>query len=88
MDIGIRELKNQLSKYLKIVRQGKTIAITQRGKIIAYMTPSNRSQELEDLMALIQEGKAHWKGGKPAGLKRLVKITGKPVSRIVIEDRR
>lgn len=30
--VGIRELKNHLSKYLRAVKAGKTILITDRGK--------------------------------------------------------
>ena len=35
--IGIRELKNRLSEYLRMVRQGEDILITNRGKVIAEL---------------------------------------------------
>jgi len=33
--VGIRELKNQLSKYLKLVKDGEVIIVTDRNEIIA-----------------------------------------------------
>lgn len=88
MAVGIRELKNKLSQYLKAVRQGEKLAITDRGEVIAYITPAEKSNQYEELVRLIREQKASWKGGKPAGSKHPVKVTGKPTSQIVIEERR
>ena len=33
--VGIRELKNQLSRYLKLVKNGEVVIITDRKKVIA-----------------------------------------------------
>ena len=33
--VGIRELKNRLSEYLRIVRTGETVLVTDRGEVIA-----------------------------------------------------
>jgi hypothetical protein len=37
---------------------------------------------------MVREDKAAWKGGKPAGSLKPVEATGKPVSEIVVEERR
>ena len=37
--VGIRELKNGLSKYLRRVRRGDTIVITDRGTAVAEIVP-------------------------------------------------
>lgn len=36
---GIREIKNQLSEYLRYVAQGETILVTDRGRVVAQLTP-------------------------------------------------
>lgn len=36
---GIRELKNKLSEYLRLVRDGEAVLITDRGRVIAQITP-------------------------------------------------
>jgi len=33
--VGIRELKNRLSEYLRIVRSGETVLVTDRGEVVA-----------------------------------------------------
>jgi len=81
-------LKNKLSHYLDDVKQGKKLAVTERGKIIAYLTSAEKAPDFEKMVELIREDLAFWKGGKPRGSARRVKVSGKPVSEIVIEERR
>jgi prevent-host-death family protein len=56
--VGIRELKNRLSEYLRYVRVGETVLVTDRGEVIAeIVTPGSRtfdgvpSEVLESLPA-------------------------------------
>lgn len=35
--VGVRELKNRLSEYLRAVKQGEQILITDRGQVIAEL---------------------------------------------------
>lgn len=88
MPVGIRELKNKLSSYLEKVKQGEQLAVTERGKIIAYILPSEKSPGYEELIQLVREDRASWKGGKPAGSAKPAAAKGKPVSQIVVEERR
>jgi antitoxin (DNA-binding transcriptional repressor) of toxin-antitoxin stability system len=37
--VGIRELKNKLSDYVRQVRSGETILITDRGEVVAEINP-------------------------------------------------
>jgi len=86
--VGVRELKNNLSRYLKSVKAGEKLAVTERDEIVAYVVPAGRGSEHERLVALVRDGKAEWKGGKPAGLKRRPRPRGKAISEIVLEERR
>lgn len=36
---GVREIKNKLSEYLRLVRQGETVLVTDRGEVIAQLSP-------------------------------------------------
>ena len=51
--VGIRELKTNLSKYLRRVKTGQTVIITERGKPIGRIVPEGLSQaeRLETLVA-------------------------------------
>ena len=37
--VGIRELKNRLSEYLREVRAGESVLVTDRGEVIAELSP-------------------------------------------------
>jgi antitoxin (DNA-binding transcriptional repressor) of toxin-antitoxin stability system len=37
--VGIRELKNRLSEYIRLVRTGETILVTDRGEVVAELRP-------------------------------------------------
>src|SRR5687768_11784375 len=41
--VGVRELKNRLSEYIRHVRSGERVAITDRGEIVAEMSPPGQS---------------------------------------------
>jgi prevent-host-death family protein len=37
--VGVRELKNRLSEYLRQVRSGEELLVTDRGEVVAELTP-------------------------------------------------
>jgi len=37
--VSSSELRTRLGRYLRLVRKGETIAITIRGKTVAWLTP-------------------------------------------------
>jgi prevent-host-death family protein len=86
--VGIRELKNQLSRHLKRVRAGHRLVVTEHGKPIATIVPVEGRPIPEWAQRLVREGKIHWNGGKPLGAKRPPRIKGPTVSDAVLEDRR
>jgi prevent-host-death family protein len=85
---GIRDLKNRLSHYLKEVKRGRSIVVTERGKVVATIIPAQEPPVVTKLKKLARTGLGTWSGGKPKGASRLVVVKGKPVGDIVLEDRR
>ena len=41
--VGIRELKNRLSEYLRQVRSGESVLVTDRGEVVAVVSPPGQS---------------------------------------------
>ena len=56
--VGVRELKNRLSEYLRAVKRGERVLITDRGQVIAELRQPSVDPEL---------------GGLPAALALLVR---------------
>ena len=56
-EVGVRELKNQLSRYLDQVKSGGEVTVTQHGKPIARLCPvapeTDRRQELIDAGVIV-----------------------------------
>ena len=86
--MGVRELKNRLSEFLRRVTEGERITVTDRGRPIAVLGPAEAAAHDEDIRQMVREGLAAWGGGKPRGLKKRIRIRGGPISDTVLEDRR
>lgn len=86
--VGVRELKNRLSQYLKRVRAGERLVVTERGKPVAIITPPSVTRADRRIEAMLREGVARWGGGKPRGASRPPRIKGPSVAQAVIEGRR
>ncbi len=84
---GLRELKNRLGHYMRKVRQGETIEVTDRGRPFARLVPSPEAAVRKKLDPLIKKGLVSWGGGKPKGLHPRIRVTGKPLSEMILEDR-
>ena len=84
MDIGIRELRDGLSRHLAHVREGHTITVTDHGKPIAKIVPVDGQSNLQQL---IEEGVVR----PPVRPKRPARIpseAGGIVSDLIPEQRR
>jgi prevent-host-death family protein len=42
--VGVRELKNRLSEYLRSVRLGESVLVTDRGEVVAELLPPGQAQ--------------------------------------------
>lgn len=90
--IGIRQLKAELSRHLRRVEAGETIAVTDRGRVIATIHPVSPVEEhpaVQWARAMVAAGKMSWSGKKLTPPKRPARLRGSAtVSDAVIEDRR
>jgi prevent-host-death family protein len=90
--VGSREFKNRLGRYLRAVRQGKTLIVTDRGKPVAKVSPPDEQPDSaptldEVLDRLVGHGLLH-RGRRPFGKFKPIPSHGKPASEMIIEDRR
>jgi len=85
--VGTRELKNKLSEYLRRVKAGETIIVTEHGKTIGQIIPIKPTVE-ERLQAMVSAGQAEWNGQKLKSYHpRAVNKGSRQLSDRVIEDR-
>jgi antitoxin (DNA-binding transcriptional repressor) of toxin-antitoxin stability system len=85
--VGIREIKNRMSEFIRKAKAGERIVVTERGKPVAVITRPG-GIDYEAIEGMIHERQASWGGGKPRGSRRPPKIKGASVADAVIEDRR
>jgi prevent-host-death family protein len=88
---GVKDVKNNLSRLLARVKAGEEVLITERGKPVARIVKEERGDKsvLAAQAPLIQRGiialpsRSILKDGLT-----VADVSGKPVSEMVIEDRR
>lgn len=51
MEVGIRELRDNLSRYLERVRAGEEVVVTDRGRAVARVSPMSGVRTLDRLIA-------------------------------------
>jgi len=88
--VGGREFKNRQGYYMRKVKKGETLIITERGKPVAQVSPVSEWQVLtleEKLDEMARQG--HVRKGRGRRLRpfRPIPLRGKPASQIIIEDR-
>jgi prevent-host-death family protein len=85
--VGIRELKTHLSRWVQEVKQGSTVVVTEHGRPVARLVPEPASFD-DRVHALRASGLVQWSGrrlGKPAPR---VPLRGRAsVAELLIEDR-
>ncbi len=91
LSTGIKNLKNNLSRFLLIVKKGEDVVITERGKVIARIVKEqpNKKSVAESLGPLVVKGMVTLPTRQIAkDIPDPLEISGKPVSEMVTEDRR
>jgi prevent-host-death family protein len=86
MEVGVRELRNNLSKWIAKARRGQDIVITERGKPVARLT---RYGESPALQRLIEQGRVTLPNHRKTKIDRtdLIRPRGS-ISELVKDQRR
>ena len=86
MHTSIRELKAQLSQYIRQVEAGGTVTVSIHNRPVAQIVPIRQQ---DDLSLLARQPGISWNGGKPGGLPRGESLPrGVSLADWVSEDRR
>jgi prevent-host-death family protein len=90
--VGVRELKNRLTHYLRQARKGEEVIVTERGHPVAVLhslAHVDRASSLHTRLArLAALGIVTMPTRKRFGRNRPLRLSGPPVSKAIIEDRR
>ncbi len=91
-EVGIRELKNRLTHYLRRVARGEEVVVTERGKPVALLHSIRAVRPSASLEARLAgaaaQGLVALPRRKPLRTVRAVKISGPRLSQVILEDRR
>jgi antitoxin (DNA-binding transcriptional repressor) of toxin-antitoxin stability system len=95
--VGVKVLKAKLSEYLRHVKAGETVLVTERDEVIAELRPAYRQSSLpstleDELERLAENGEAAlrseeikgWRG--PAAVIRLREISSNDLLDILREE--
>jgi len=85
--VNIRELKSRLSNYLRLVKAGESVEITERGTPIGRIVPT--ALPIENRMtSMAQAGLLLWNKHKLEPIAPVARVRGKrTVADLLIEDR-
>ena len=83
MDVGIRDLRASLSRYVERVKEGEEITVTEHGKPVARLVPLEGERKID---RLIREGVVIPARRRTGWLPTPIKTKG-AVSDIVLEQR-
>ncbi len=90
--VGVRDLKNHLTSYLKLAKNDQEVIVTERGRPIAVIQPVQATSTLRSLEGRIAALAARGEISAPerALVRRVrrVRIAGRPISAAIIADRR
>lgn len=53
--VGVKELKNRLSEYLRLVRAGERVLVTDRGEVIAELAPPGTVADQDKMPPKLRE---------------------------------
>jgi prevent-host-death family protein len=82
--IGVRELRQNASRYLARVKAGETVEVTERGVLVARLVPPQSSESARD--RLVAAGRLISARG-PRRLPQPVRVDGPPTGEVLAELR-
>jgi prevent-host-death family protein len=90
--VGVKVLKNRLTEYLRRVKDGDEVIVTERGRPVAVIQPLRGEVHLESpearLARLAARGAITLPTQPPLSRVRRVRVRGRPISAEILESRR
>lgn len=87
VSVGVHDLKTRLSEYLRKVKAGHTIVITEHGQPVGRIIPAVPSLD-DRLQAMAQANLLTWNGKKLSPMRPVARVHGKrTVADLLIENR-
>ncbi len=85
--VGIRELKSRLSEFVREVRTGRTLVVTEHGRPVARIIPNVTSLR-ERLESLTNAGGLLWSGRRLGRARPVARVRSRrTVADLVSENR-
>lgn len=92
MTVGVRELKNRLTRYLRRAKEGEEVVVTERGRPVAVIQSIECAENLSSREARLARLAAQGFLTLPTRPRltniRPIKVRGRPLSRIILDERR
>lgn len=92
-EVGIRDLKNHLSEYVRLVRAGEVVMVTDRGEVVAELCPPGEmaggAGRYPGLLALVRRGSLSFGEGNDPALYELLPAVAPAglAARLLAEER-
>jgi prevent-host-death family protein len=87
--IGVRELRQNASRYLALVKAGQTVEVTERGELVALLSPPGEARSARD--RLVASGRllpASSRTGRLRSPRPVPKRAGEPSNQEVLDVER
>jgi len=85
--VGVRKLKEHLSEYLRLVKMGEAIVITDHGQPVGRIVPVDQPLDVK-LQAMIEAGSLAWTGQRLEPMVPVAQVQGEAsVADLLVEDR-
>ena len=85
--VGVRELKARFSEYLREVKAGQTIVITEHGRPVGRIVPAEQPLQ-KRLDGMLNSGLIAWSGKKIETVGPMPRVRGRrTVADLLVESR-
>jgi prevent-host-death family protein len=85
--VGARELKTRLGTYLREVREGAVLVVTERGRPVAELRPIQAAESEEELQLLANTDLVSPRTAARPQPREPVEIEGEQLSQTIVEQR-
>jgi prevent-host-death family protein len=82
--VGVRELRQNLSVYLDRVKRGETLAVTERGQVVAVLRPAGIAETI--LERLVADGRMTTPDAPLAVRRAPCRLAGVPAMESILDE--